>query len=590
MKATLKKLKGLFHPTQINKNFPGFITAMTFPSYKGLEKSTRIGFDFPITVFVGQNGCGKSTVLSALETAPVNTSLSLRWFSTAVDPISDATDGDRPSYWYEYFSKEASRTVQVLNMRIKKKGNPDYWESSRPVLKYGMDPMPDPNPNGSLPGRTKTRWKGVERNLLYMDFRSELSAFDKYFHFETAPRKTRYSTKQDYIRFYSKYLKEVFDGELKSRLLRNKEKVHGIYKLTDIELTIISEILGKQYTSALLVEHSFYKNRGYSVYFTSNEKGYSEAFAGSGEMSVVKLVHQIVNAEEASLVLLDEPEVSLHPGAQKKLVKFLLEECVEKRHQIVICTHSPAIVEELPSDSIKVFVQNANGNFDVINNVQSELAFQYIGHNSNSKIRILVEDLAAQQLLNKVLDLRSDDYSGLIEVVFHPGGAKDLFKESLVFSRNNIEKTYFFFDGDQKLFDIPSDAEIPDVKLDELITNSTGINIKEFAFCSDSQKQEQIIEEKRKFLSFLKGRCFFLPGDDPEDTIWDASNLAEKPVGFVEPSFKDKIKRWAENEIDEVKADTIKIYRERLLKALDKEHQNVKDINSSIDIIVSCLN
>src|SRR5690606_39346468 len=61
---------------------------------------------------------------------------------------------------------------------------------------------------------------------------------------------------------------------------------------------------------------------------------YSEAFAGSGETAIVILVHKIFNATNESLILLDEPETSLHSGAQKRLMSFLIEQCIKKKHQI----------------------------------------------------------------------------------------------------------------------------------------------------------------------------------------------------------------------------------------------------------------
>lgn len=61
--------------------------------------------------------------------------------------------------------------------------------------------------------------------------------------------------------------------------------------------------------------------------------GYSEANAGSGEIAVVQLVRRIEKARDYSLVLLDEPEVSLHPGAQENLKEYLLEAIKTKNYK-----------------------------------------------------------------------------------------------------------------------------------------------------------------------------------------------------------------------------------------------------------------
>ena len=122
--------------------------------------------------------------------------------------------------------------------------------------------------------------------------------------------------------------------------------------LTKEETEIISDITGKKYSEIRLIEHSLFENRSYTAILKSQDLVYSEAFAGSGEFAVVMLVRKIISAEEKSLIILDEPEVSLHPGAQIKLMEFLSQETIKKHHQIVIGTHSKLIIERLPPEAI----------------------------------------------------------------------------------------------------------------------------------------------------------------------------------------------------------------------------------------------
>ena len=46
--------------------FRHYIKDIHFPYYRNLEGNTIINFNFPLTVFIGQNGCGKSSTLHAL--------------------------------------------------------------------------------------------------------------------------------------------------------------------------------------------------------------------------------------------------------------------------------------------------------------------------------------------------------------------------------------------------------------------------------------------------------------------------------------------------------------------------------------------
>ena len=113
----IEKIKKSFNNDTNFERFPDFITDIHFPCFKGLAPNSEIRFQFPLTVLVGENGCGKSSVLQALETAPEGSSYSQKWFSTRVDPIPEEP---RPAFWYSYNSSEAKKNVQVLNLRIKK--------------------------------------------------------------------------------------------------------------------------------------------------------------------------------------------------------------------------------------------------------------------------------------------------------------------------------------------------------------------------------------------------------------------------------------------------------------------------------------
>lgn len=534
----IQQIAGKFNGKNRFETFKDYITDIHFPYYKGLVPDAKIEFKFPLTVLVGENGCGKSSVLQALENVSAGKSLSQRWFSTSVDPIPDNA---RPCFWYSYYSADAKRVVQILNTRIKKKfkdgsENPDYWEPSRPVAKYGMELFDEKFAN--TPGATGSRWNGTKRKVEYIDFREEISAFDKYFYFGIEPHK---KTKQEYVRQHSKDLKKAIDGKLKNEYLRS------VVNLVADEVVILSDILDKQYRSVKIIEHKFYSKWGTSVYFSqgvSDESfsgNYSEAFAGSGESAVAKLVHKIFSAQSGTLLLLDEPEVSLHPGAQKRLLNYILEKVRDKGLQVVISTHSPAIVEELPPEAIVVMNQTAQNKFDPIPDVFAEAAFQYIGHTNVEKPQIIVEDKTAELLVKRALSLCNPKAAASIDVICHPGGAKDIYKEAVVLSRLNAMKTFLLLDGDQRR-ELQAGNTIADSELDQTILNISGVDVKDLDFVADSGKQdEQLPKEKRKFLDYLKSNCKFLPMNTPEEILWKCSK--QSPRNKIDESKKDCFKK-----------------------------------------------
>lgn len=63
---------------------------------------------------------------------------------------------------------------------------------------------------------------------------------------------------------------------------------------------------------------------------------------GDGIWSAFVISDSLYDAKENSTIVIDEPELSLHPSAQKRLMQILLKESKDK--QIIISTHSPYFI------------------------------------------------------------------------------------------------------------------------------------------------------------------------------------------------------------------------------------------------------
>lgn len=497
--------------------FRNYIDYIQFPYFRNLDKHTRINFDFPLTVFVGQNGSGKSSTLHALYGAPKKNTPFEFWFSTAVDPIVEVSEGgDRHSFFYVYKDNHA-RPLEVLKQRIFKRNNPDYWETARPNISYGMQRIAEGKRN-----------QPIEKDVVYIDFRSELSAFDKYFYFKK-PRKTKtINNKQDYLRRHSIFLRSIIDGQNVVINRYGENKNEQLKTFTPIELQHISIILGKKYVSGKIVKHKLFEEWGYSVIFETASYTYSEAFAGSGEMAVVRLVLEVLSAKDYSLVLLDEPEVSLHPGAQKRLKQFLLEQTRRKRLQVVISTHSPSIIEELPPTAIKVFSQLPSGKFHVKNEITPDEAFFHLEQTNPARKTMIVEDLLAKQIIEGVLRELGQATTSLFHVTFYTGG-ESVIKEHFisVYSHANEHNKFIVFDGDQRHVHFDPDsilvAEQTNERFQQEILNQTGVNIK---FYPDGNpdagaREDQVKELRKQYLKFYLRNVFYLPLSVPEEIIWN---------------------------------------------------------------------
>ena len=572
--------------------FKKYIDFIQFPFYRNLELDQRINFEFPLIVFIGQNGCGKSSCLHALYGAPLNKTPYDFWFDTKVDPVSYYNEQrKRHSFWYSY-KDESGITREVIKARIKRGNDPNYWETSRPLKWAGMKKRND-------------RDKPIDKNVVYMDFRSELSSFDKFFYFGNV-KKLKSINKQEYIRKKSISMKKVLDGEIEFIKNKNGKVNNSLEFLTKKQLKWISFILGRHYKSAKYLEHTFFQNYGYSVLFSTNYADYSEAFAGSGEVAIVKLVTTILNSPQYSLILLDEPEVSLHPGAQHRLVDFLINEIISKKHQIIISTHSQTITKNLPDNAIKAFYKNPKNNrFKIKENLTYLEAFYYIELPLDTKKNIYVEDNLAKMIIESVIDSFGDETKNIFRVQFHPGGESTIKKDFITFfCREHNSNNYIIFDGDIK----PKNNHYKwqDFRYEDINYNFLKQKIKEqtkqdIHFDVDGKRgkgnQIQKIELFKKYLDFYFQHVFYLPKNIPEDIIWDkviALNLIKENVVNTNQfeneihnlGTKDKFSYISNILFNESNADHIEMTHKLFIqKWRIKGDQSFKEIKKIIDII-----
>lgn len=131
---------------------------------------------------------------------------------------------------------------------------------------------------------------------------------------------------------------------------------------------------------------------------------YSEPHMGAGEQKVVRLVRQLERLPRQSLIILEEPELTLHPDAQRGLAWYLMGLARRQGHQILIATHSADIFETLPQAARVLLVRGPRGAIDVLPNAKYLAAARELAANVRlNKDIILVEDAVAARLLNEIL-------------------------------------------------------------------------------------------------------------------------------------------------------------------------------------------
>lgn len=103
-------------------------------------------------------------------------------------------------------------------------------------------------------------------------------------------------------------------------------------------------------------------DREKNIFFTNelNEKiSIDELSTGEKEL-LSKIFYLYISDIKDSIVLIDEPEISLHPSWQNKIIKIYKNFAKQNNNQIIIATHSPQIVASTPNESLRVLVKENN--------------------------------------------------------------------------------------------------------------------------------------------------------------------------------------------------------------------------------------
>ncbi|HII3831086.1 TPA: ATP-dependent nuclease [Pasteurella multocida] len=556
-----------------------FIRKIVFSNFKNISPMQELIFDYPITALIGQNGTNKTSALIALYGAVEKKRPSEYWFTTSLDKTKE---DKYQSYWYTYRDHDTGETAEVFqhnNQRMdpRLKFKEDYWETDRPQLNYGMSPLSTaPSEN-----KTKTRWKKIKKEVIYINFRSELSAFDKCLYHSIMPSKY-YQTKQAYIRKQSKNLKISIENNSQTFKFRNREKIIENVMLDSDSVSIISNILNKNYKTIKYIEHTFFSSIGGTAFLETEDLNYSEAYAGSGEFAVISLVHKVMKAAPNSLILLDEPEVSLHPNAQKKLIEFLYEKTKTAHHQVVMSTHSPEIVKRLPDEAIKLFYEDPiTHRIHIDNTVHKYNAFSNIGYDFD-KVPIYVEDKLAKAIVEKAI--KETNLFDLFEVTFFPGGA-----DAIITRLNHFieagNKQIVLLDGDKKTNEyiknngFPDEKDIPDSALEKTIKSLFGFEVK---FITDGKNgvsaSGQKVAQQRNFLKNTKRFVSYLPFETPEIFILQEQQKPLCGPDTDSEQAKEIFETLTKEDIGSSCSDSIYFTQLRYLNKIPNDNRKLKDV------------
>jgi predicted ATPase len=207
----------------------------------------------------------------------------------------------------------------------------------------------------------------------------------------------------------------------------------------------LSEIMGRIYANAKMAATDGDTKRSVPVihYLDRQISGYHQ---GAGELTMMEFLG--VDFPKYSLVLIDEIETSLHPRAQRRLIRRLAEMCRERELQIIVTTHSPYVLSELPPEA-RVFIMETGKSKEVMHGVSPEFAMTKMDEELHPECDLYVEDERSSQMLREIIVQHGPEIIKRVQII--PFGAANVGQAlgQMVANDRFPRPSLVFLDGDQ---------------------------------------------------------------------------------------------------------------------------------------------
>lgn len=141
------------------------------------------------------------------------------------------------------------------------------------------------------------------------------------------------------------------------------------------------------------------------VYAYKNANDYSSFNSASGEDVLTKMLIDIVNAPDKSLILIEEIEIGLHPKIQRRLMDILYCESVRAKKQFIVTTHSSTILSSVNADSRILLYKRPDDTIAVKDHVSICGALSSMDSISHPLLSIYVEDDISARLVREAIQM-----------------------------------------------------------------------------------------------------------------------------------------------------------------------------------------
>jgi predicted ATP-binding protein involved in virulence len=119
-------------------------------------------------------------------------------------------------------------------------------------------------------------------------------------------------------------------------------------------------------------------NKDKQIFFKNvNEEKFELDQLSTGEKTLLsKVLYLYLSEAKNKIILIDEPELSLHPNWQNRIFKLYEVFAEKNNNQIILATHSPHIIASAGSESVKV-LKIENGFVEVIEEFNQSYGLEF---------------------------------------------------------------------------------------------------------------------------------------------------------------------------------------------------------------------
>lgn len=231
-----------------------------------------------------------------------------------------------------------------------------------------------------------------------------------------------------------------------AKIAKSKHKEVSAAIFDEGRLDRLSYILNHKYVSARMALSDIDAARRVPV-LQMKENSYSGYHQGQGETTITELIQ--ADLPKYGLILIDEIESSLHPRAQRRLIRDLANVARERELQIILTTHSPYILEELPEVArMQIFWSDIDRK--VMTGVSAQFAMSKMDDAPHPDCEVYVEDESSKTMLAEILSQHSKDLLSRIQIVTFGAASVGYQLGQMVNGRRFLRSTAVFLDGDCK--------------------------------------------------------------------------------------------------------------------------------------------